>query len=88
MCASPGDDLGRAPPAVIILTLPSLHPPRHQYQDGWRGHGKSEPAAGIDSSLPLETGSNRKLKSGWLAERERVMAEWGAFALSGLVLSD
>ena len=43
---------------------------------------------GTDSPLPVELGSARKVKSSWLAERERIMAEWGAFALSGLVLAD
>ncbi|GAX82899.1 hypothetical protein CEUSTIGMA_g10325.t1 [Chlamydomonas eustigma] len=45
---------------------------------------------GLDS-MPggLSTSSAAcKKKSGWMAEREQAMAEWGAFALSGLVLTD
>ncbi|PNH04701.1 hypothetical protein TSOC_009104 [Tetrabaena socialis] len=32
-------------------------------------------------------GGRIKLKSGWAAEREALMAEWGAFGISGLVLA-
>lgn len=34
-------------------------------------------------------GANRvfKAKSAWLAERERLMAEWGEWSISGLVLA-
>ncbi len=33
-------------------------------------------------------GTTFKAKSSWLLERERLMAEWGDYALSGLVLAD
>ena len=41
------------------------------------------------SGLPAgRKSSGRSSKTTWLAERERIMAEWGAYALSGLVLAD
>ncbi|KAG2431766.1 hypothetical protein HXX76_009262 [Chlamydomonas incerta] len=48
------------------------------------GGGRAGAAAGAAASGPSRT---VKLKSGWAAEREALMAAWGQFGISGLVLA-
>ncbi|GIL89173.1 hypothetical protein Vretifemale_16985, partial [Volvox reticuliferus] len=53
---------------------------------GGDNHGKGRGGNGSSSSAG---GGTRpvKLKSGWAAEREALMAAWGQFGISGLVLA-
>ncbi len=79
----------------LVLPRPSASPLSHdlspQARNGWSAAAAA--AAAAESNVPLPGGPTaaaavRRRKSAWLAERERIMAEWGAFALSGLVLAD
>lgn len=46
-----------------------------------------EAASGMDHTLGL-LGSSPKSKSAWMLEREQIMAEWGLFGVSGLMLAE
>lgn len=51
------------------------------------GYGVDDGEGGIGCPLEGMVLSSPKRKSTWLQEREQIMAEWGAFAISGLVLA-
>jgi len=78
-CAMPSPDLDvcvyLSTSSAWVCTMPQ------------RKGGRSRPSD-PDGHPPLESGRLNSCKSNWLLERERIMAEWGAFALSGLVLED
>ena len=56
---------------------------------GGRGGGGGGGGGAGAAAAPAASGPSRtvKLKSGWAAEREALMAAWGQFGISGLVLA-